>query len=216
MARSTKGRDLSLNRPGEAARAKLEQDREIADGGHPVLAAINRALTTTVDDPALRARTTGEEKVGTKLEKLIPYGWRVLNAVPLGKGDSQIDHVLIGPGGVYTISSKYLPHARVVVEEHQIYINREPVDFLDDSIAEGKRAKRLLTKAAGFPVNVKPSLVILVGGIEPMATYRKRPTDVLVLDAWNVRPVFKRRTGVLDDDAVEALFEVARWESTWR
>jgi hypothetical protein len=32
--------------------------------------------------------------------------WRVLHSVPVGSRDSDIDHVVIGPGGVYTINAK--------------------------------------------------------------------------------------------------------------
>jgi hypothetical protein len=68
---------------------------------------------------------------------------------------------------------------------------------------------------AGFPVDVTPCLIILTGGLQPSATYKQQPDDVLVLDAWDVPRVFKRRKGVLGADAVEAVFEVARWEHTW-
>ena len=60
-----------------------------------------------------------------------------------------------------------------------------------------------------------PCLVILTGGLQPNVTYKQRPDDVLVLISLDVPAVFKRRTGVLGADAVEAVFEVARWEHTW-
>jgi hypothetical protein len=53
-------------------------------------------------DRALRG-AEGERKVGAILEGLAPT-WHVLHGVWLGHGD--IDHVLIGPGGVFTIETK--------------------------------------------------------------------------------------------------------------
>ena len=43
----------------------------------------------------------GEMAVGRVLERLDPE-WKILHAVPVGTGASDIDHVLIGPAGVFT------------------------------------------------------------------------------------------------------------------
>ncbi len=208
-------RDLSLNRPGETVRQKASEEWGAAKERHPVIAPIARFLDVKTDERAWRVGAAGEEKVGPKLEKLIPHGWRVLHSVPIGKGDSDIDHVLIGPGGVFTINTKYHPDARVWVAQHQIRVNGTPVPYLRNSRFEGERASRLLTKAAGLQVEVTPCLVILTGGLQPNVTYKQQPDDVLVLDSWDVPRVFKRWTAVLTPEQVDAVFEVARWETTW-
>jgi len=210
-----RGHDLSLNRPGETVRAKANEEWAAAKERHPVVAPIARFLDVKTDERAWRVGAAGEEKVGPKLEKLIPLGWRVLHSVPVGAGDSDIDHVLIGPGGVFTINTKYHPGAKVWVASRQIRINGQPVPYLRNSVYEGTRAAKLLTAALGWEVPVTPALVLLTGGLQPNVTYKQLPDDVLVLDAWDVPRVFKRRTGVLDADAVAAVFEVARWEGTW-
>lgn len=46
----------------------------------------------------------GEEWTSDALRKLLRRGWRVIEHVPLQKGD--IDHALIGPGGAYAIETK--------------------------------------------------------------------------------------------------------------
>jgi hypothetical protein len=210
-----RGRDLSLNRPGEAVRAKANEEWSAARERHPVIAPVARFLDVKTDERAWRVGAAGEEKVGPKLEKLVPLGWRVLHSVPVGAGDSDIDHVLIGPGGVFTINTKFHPGAKVWVASRKILINGQPVPYLQNSRFEGERAAKLLTKALGWEVPVKPALVLLTGGLQPNVTYKQLPDDVLVLDAWDLPRVFKRRTGVLGADAVEAVFEVARWERTW-
>ena len=53
----------------------------------------------------------GEMAVGRELSKLGPE-WMVLHAVPVGSGDSDIDHVLIGPPGVFTINTKHHQRGR--------------------------------------------------------------------------------------------------------
>jgi len=47
----------------------------------------------------------GEIEVAEVLSKLGPE-WTVLHAVPVGSGSSDIDHVVIGPAGVFTINTK--------------------------------------------------------------------------------------------------------------
>ncbi len=46
--------------------------------------------------------------------------------------------------------------------------------------------------------------------------YEQQPDDVLVLVAWEVTRVFERRMGALGADAVEAVFQKARREATWK
>jgi len=81
-ARAAAGRAASLSRRSALAVSPLDEER----------AAWYRGAL-------------GEAAVGRLLEKL-PEGWTVLHAVPVGKGDSDIDHVVIGPGGVFTINIK--------------------------------------------------------------------------------------------------------------
>jgi hypothetical protein len=50
---------------------------------------------------------TGEEHVGSLLEELEAGGWRVIHDVTLGHGN--VDHILIGPAGVFTVETKSHP-----------------------------------------------------------------------------------------------------------
>jgi hypothetical protein len=46
----------------------------------------------------------GEEQVGGLLEGLVGQGWHVVHDASLGRGN--VDHILIGPGGVFTVETK--------------------------------------------------------------------------------------------------------------
>jgi hypothetical protein len=50
---------------------------------------------------------TGEEQVGRLLEGLAGRGWHVVHDASLGRGN--VDHILIGPGGVFTVETKSHP-----------------------------------------------------------------------------------------------------------
>lgn len=46
----------------------------------------------------------GEEVVGRILEGLAAEGWHVIHDVSFGRGN--IDHVVVGPGGIFTVETK--------------------------------------------------------------------------------------------------------------
>jgi hypothetical protein len=59
---------------------------------------------------------TGEEEVGELLEGLAARGWHVVHDVSLGRGN--VDHILVGPGGVYTVETKSHPGPVRVARVH--------------------------------------------------------------------------------------------------
>ena len=50
---------------------------------------------------------SGEEHVGALLDELAEHGWRVIHDVSFGHGN--VDHIMIGPPGVFTIETKSHP-----------------------------------------------------------------------------------------------------------
>jgi hypothetical protein len=49
----------------------------------------------------------GEEEVGGLLDGLTPRGWQAIHDVSLGRGN--VDHIAIGPGGIFTVETKSHP-----------------------------------------------------------------------------------------------------------
>ncbi|MFG2284885.1 nuclease-related domain-containing protein [Streptomyces sp. NPDC048595] len=91
--------DLASNKPGEALRRKLA---ELEPKG------IKRLTARWSSDLEVRSWAhglVGERITGRRLNKLRRQGWRVLHAVQWPSG-SDIDHLVIGPPGVFTINSK--------------------------------------------------------------------------------------------------------------
>jgi hypothetical protein len=84
----------------------------------------------------------GERKVGAILEALAPE-YHVLHGVWLGRGD--IDHVLVGPGGTFTIETKSHPGP--------IHLDHPDAKMLGQAYAESK----VLHKVSGL--DVTPLLV---------------------------------------------------------
>jgi hypothetical protein len=80
----------------------------------------------------------GEEKVGAILDQMSGDGWHALHGVSLGRGD--IDHVLVGPGGIFAIETK---SRKRPIGVGQIY-----PDMLKQAYAE----KKLLERITGYRV----------------------------------------------------------------
>ncbi len=208
--------DLALNRPGQAVRQQAQAAWEADKQRSKLLAYGSRLFDAKTDERAWRKGAEGEEFVGPKLDKLKEHGWHVLHSVPVGKGESDIDHVVIGPGGVFTINTKMHAGKKIWVAKYQMRVSGQPVPYLRNSKHEAARAARLLTKQVGFPVSAMGVVVVLTGTLIPEVTYRDKPDDVRVLDKWDIPKWFRKRPVVLSAQQVEAVYAAARRSTTWQ
>jgi hypothetical protein len=153
----------------------------------------------------------GEIVVAEKLEHL-GEGWRVIDGVPVGEAGSDIDHVVVGPSGVFTINTKAHADKRVWAAGHALRIKGFRQDYIRNAQDESARASRLLTSAAGRPVIVTPLIVMV--GISEREYGGKRPAVDVVTSRGIVRNL-KRRRPVLTPVEVDEIAEVAGRRGTW-
>ncbi|MGW7434914.1 nuclease-related domain-containing protein [Streptomyces sp. NPDC054849] len=198
--------DLTSNRPGEELRKRL------ADTGPGLLGRmLARMLRRRPDGDSWRTGLVGERRVGDELERLTRQGWRVLHSVPLPR-QVDIDHLLIGPGGVFAINTKRHPQKTVWVGDDMVKVNggkAQPYGI--KSRAEAKRARKVLEKHCDFAVPVEPVLVFVdVLRVDVVATrvtvrvYQEREVSALV-------PL----SGVFTAPQVEQIYGVARDRRAW-
>lgn len=207
--------DLAQNRPGEQVREEAGRQLAAMLDRSRVSTFLLRAFDVKTDERAFRVGAKGEEAIGARLDKLEERGWHVLHSIPVGKGNSDIDHLLIGPGGAYTINTKNHPDKQVWVGQYAIRVGGHSTRYLPIARYEAERAERLLSAAVGFPVPVRAVLVILTGTVIPQVTIKQMPEDVLVLDRMDVPRVFKRAPTRLTPGEVAAVYEQARRSSLW-
>lgn len=207
--------DLASNRPGQVARARAEAElaeRRERVGRFRTWAA--RALDVHTDERSWRVGAAAEETVGKELETLRDRGWHVLHSIPVGNGDSDIDHLLIGPGGVITVNSKHHPDGKVWVTSAQIRVNGSNVPYLRNSRHEAVRVSRILGKEVGFPV---PTISCLIFRLrDGKLTIKESPVDVLVLRATKAAKAIRGRAGALNLGEIEQVYEAARRSTTWK
>lgn len=102
----------------------------------------------------------GEIEVGAMLDTLGP-GWFVRHSVPIGAGTKDVDHLVIGPGGVFAINTKHHADASVWVGDYILRVNNANKPHLKAARNDGVDVARRLAARAGFPVPVTPVVAIL-------------------------------------------------------
>lgn len=158
-----------------------------------------------------RAGLAGERTVGAELKRLAPAGWRVLHSVPLPR-DVDIDHLLIGPGGVFTINTKHHRQKRVWVGDTAATVNRgAPQAYVRKSRVEAKRVAGVL-EGAGVRVEVEPVLVFVgAASVEVVPSL----LDVRVIRREREVSALGALGGKLSPAQIEAVYAVARDRRSW-
>jgi len=198
--------DLSFNRPGATLRVKASEIRQ----AQPLLVFILRLFGEHSQERAWRRGAEGEEEVGWQLRKL-GDGWKVIHGVPVGTGDSDIDHVVIGPPGVFTLNTKNHLGGRVTVTSKAIYVNGTFQPYLAKSRAEGKRATKLLTNSCGYEVIAEPLVVIMANELK----IKGLTEGVHVVGRKQITRWLLNQRQTLLPEEVDAIYAIARRRSTW-
>ncbi len=198
--------DLSKNRAGQSARKRAEELRKEA----PVRSVLARLLGSPRDERNWAVGADGEEEVAWRLRKLDDH-WHVIHSVPLGAQGADIDHVIIGPGGVFTLNTKNHSKHKVTVTRGGIYVNGQPTEYLKKSRIEAKRTRVALSSECGT-VEVQPVIVILASALK----FSSEPTDVSVVGRKSIARWLRTRPPVLTSERVEMIFEQARRDTTWK
>jgi hypothetical protein len=204
--------DLADNRAGQAARRRAQEER----AARPFRSLLARVLLVHTDERAWRLGASGEELVGRLLQKLIAKRdprWQVLHSIRVGTRGSDIDHLVIGPGGVFSLNTKHHPGARIWVRGDTFLVNGARQPYLRNSRHEAGRASRLLTAACGFPVEVT-GVVVPVNASDVVV--KESPVDVHVVNRRRLSRWLRRRAEVLDPETIAAIYAAARRPITWR
>lgn len=153
----------------------------------------------------------GELDVANRLGSL-GDAWTVVHSVPIGTRGSDIDHVVVGAAGVFTINTKFHKDARVWVSSRKLLVNGQAKDHLRNSRYEATRTQKLLSTAAGMEVAVT-GVIAIVGAKQ--ITIREQPADIAVLDAARLTRWLKKQKPRLDQAHTAALSALVRNAATW-
>ncbi|WP_232384297.1 nuclease-related domain-containing protein [Actinomadura violacea] len=163
---------------------------------------------------AWQKSSAAERRTEKQLRSLQRNGYLVLHAraVPRddeGVSDGRIDHLVIGPSGVYAIDSekwdKRLP-VRTLSHRKLFHGPFNKKERLDEARWEADQASRIIGGQVGFEVPVQPSVAIYGPSI-PWKVMRVRDVDVYAGN--RARSYLRRRPKILTDTDVQRIFQAA-------
>jgi hypothetical protein len=207
--------DLALRHPGQAVREQAKAELSTMWEESKFRTVLRIAFDSKTDERAWRMGASGEETIGAKLEKLSGDGWRVLHSVPIGERGSDVDHIVIGPGGVWTINAKNHPGKKIWVAPRQIRVDGHAVPYLRNSEFEANRVRKILLAQLGWEPYVRAALVFMTGTLVPEVTIKGKPEHVDILDRMDVNRRLKREPVRMTAEQVDEVFEIARRSTTW-
>ena len=172
--------------------------------------AARRAVELETERDAWARGAAGEERVAVELDRL-PTGWWVFHDIPIGLSGTNVDHLVIGVGGVFCLNTKHL-RGHVWVGQRALLVNGKPTDFLPKATAEGRAVRARLSKAAGRDIEVTPTLVFVTDEL----TIRERPGDVAVFDVGSIREWLEHQASVWSPEEAYSVVLAADQPATWR
>lgn len=156
---------------------------------------------------------SGELRIGLKLNDLHKRGWGVLHAIPLYGGRADIDHLLVGSGGVWTVNAKAHGNLPIKVIGDRMSVGRSLVDHVPAARREAAYVSRIL-KANGFDVPVHPAVALDLTSYTDFHVVRE-PEDVVVDLTACVVEAIASSEGVLDQPTINAVFALLRQRRVW-
>ncbi|WP_313545901.1 nuclease-related domain-containing protein [Leifsonia aquatica] len=201
---------MSDRAPGAAVMAQVVRLHDAAPPRSPLARALG--VTPLADETVpWFVGALGEREIGARLAHL-PGGWRVFHALPIGNGEADLDHLVVGPGGVFVVNTKHHRGARVWVADRALLVNGAKTAYLRNADLETSRVRGLLT-ATGIEAPVR-AVVAILGAKELRVRAHPRAVDVVrgeALARWLVR-----HPAILDAETVEAVTRLVDAPGTWR
>ena len=181
------------------------------------------AVVVVIADTIYRARkgyagqvrlTAAQRHTRRQLNKLDRAGYRAMHASPIPDSEDQIDHLVVGPAGVFAIDSEDWDKRLTVRTKSGRQLWHGPFskkDRLEHALWEAQRATDLLSGAIGKPVSVRPAMAVYGPRIPwDVATIR----EVDVFSGPRLRKYLRRRARNADvrpltDEEIERIFKAA-------
>ena len=204
--------DASLdgNLAGHGAIVELLRAQETVARRSPVARLFGMSPLTPETHPLYRG-VVGELEVGEALDRL-GTGWTVLHALPVDAGSVAIDHLVIGPAGVFIVSTKNHAGHSVWASQRTLMVAGVRHPHIRNMEYEMGRAERMLASAAGGHIEVGGILAIVA---PKSLVVREKHRDVAVLASTHLVTWLLRHRPTLTPTEVSRIATAASLASTW-
>jgi hypothetical protein len=193
---------------GQSAMSVVVAAQSVAPG-RGVLARAFGVSPLSPDSRTAYNGALGELLVGDVLDNLGP-SWDVLHDLPLA--DGVLDHLAIGPAGVFAIHVTNTLDRDVVVDRDTLVIAGQPNQAIIVARAQARAAARRLSEAAGAAVRVRPVLVVVA---PRRFSVRVPPATVRVIPSYQLDRTLTRAPRTLDGAQVACVSDFADLRTTW-
>jgi len=133
-----------------------------------------------------------------------------LQRIEVGTGDANIDHLVIGPGGVVTVNTKNLG-GKVWVAPRALLHNGRKTNYLPKAAREAERAGALVGAALGQQADVRGALAIIADEL----VVEEQPADVFVATPRGVKRWLLGLPLTFAPQKVREVCSAAAKPSTW-
>ncbi|SPL91556.1 unnamed protein product [[Actinomadura] parvosata subsp. kistnae] len=173
-----------------------------------VLEAVYRARSNS-SVPAWRRTSVAERRTEAQLRRLERSGYRTLHARAIPGSEAQIDHLVVGPTGVYAVDSEKWDRRLPVRVQMGKKLFHGPFDMkprLTEAKWEASQASELISKSFGREIAVVPSLAIY-GPPVPWKVMNIRGVDVYQGD--RARKWITKRERALTTAEIDRIYDIA-------
>lgn len=204
--------DLVRNVAGQSAR----QQQHFLKSSSPVKSFFARLIDVKTEERNWRLGAEGEELVAKEIAKLQQRDprWRVIHDLRVGKRGANIDHILVGPPGIFVIDAKHWPNAAVKVYRSGPWIDGKKAwkDF-NGVRKQAVLASNILSSATGMSISAMPILAF----VNPASFQVKdQPEDVIITYRKNLIKALSNYPEKITDSQIETIFEAMRQPQTWK
>jgi Nuclease-related domain len=196
--------------PGQVAMSTVVAEQVTAPR-RSLLARIFGKSPLSPQSRNLYRAAVGELLVGDMLDNLGPR-WDVLHVLPVDDSGKDIDHLVIGPPGVFTITTENFPGQEIKVNGDFLAVGSQRFDDIAVARELGQSAAELLSAAAAAPIAVRPLLVVVT---PTKLALRQQPDGVTVVASRQLLHYLRGLDRTLDGAEVASISDVADRDTTW-
>lgn len=156
----------------------------------------------------------GELFMAAQLAKL-GSAWTVLHSVPVGDRGSDIDHLVIGPAGVFPINTKRLIDRDIRVDGDRFRSDGWKTHYLRNSAFEARRVVEVMNRV-GLSGPVLP--IVAVSGARSLRVKSPPHWEGVTVGVASTKEVvkrLKRRSRVLSPEQVSLIANALRDSTVW-
>jgi hypothetical protein len=160
-------------------------------------------------DDDLRSRS--EHLVTARLRLLETSGWRTVHAIPIGASGCNIDHLVIGPGGVFALSVFRERATHVWARGDTIVVDGDRKSWIQETSFVAGRAARMLSTRCEFAVRVQPVVVV----VDALRLTVEPGSEAHVTNRTRLLSWIETHARRLSDEELDVIDDTARHPETW-